>query len=569
MRFRQISAAFAAVASLAAAQGSSCGTPFTTWNITASNGQNGVMFDVENISINPVTICGMDINLDSSAIPLTIGVWTVTAGTSHVPVASNAAAWTQQALGPTTSLGINTTGIGNTFTPIPGALSITITPGQKLGIAVGCSQSTFINYQSGSAAQGVGTAISNDGVLNWYAGYGKAYLAGIGPFGNSFGSAAGGRLASVRLGYTQGTGSIYWELNSAASSMDIDGVATQFASAVSPSVRNQCASITSYLNVASTNAGSPFEIIFGTAPLVRGSFGALATPGGQYVNVDLADPNIGFVLGLTFSVPFASATVPFASPTPMNISTQLVNIDPTHVDGLALSAACRLAITGQSTLVTLAGSQLSDDGFYTLGSPPTTPTCVASVQPFSFYGISHSQFSVAMNGRLCIGPTSFAGEYLPSVTSAMTQTPFAGFWADLHPGIAATLPLPASIVIDWTTGTNLHVAYNNIVLFGTAAPQFSFSIDLDSSNGAITLSGVNQIPNPGTGGGGGSMFLGMSRAGTGATDPGATAFTIGSGSAPNPNAMLYAFGQPGTLAPGVTSIVFTPNLGAGYNWAAF
>lgn len=73
MKFRNVLSAAALVAAAIHAQ-SSCGTPFTTWNMTASNGQAGVMFDLENMSTSPINICGLEMNMDSSTTPLTLEV---------------------------------------------------------------------------------------------------------------------------------------------------------------------------------------------------------------------------------------------------------------------------------------------------------------------------------------------------------------------------------------------------------------------------------------------------------------------------------------------------------------
>ncbi len=573
MKFRSLAAAFAAVASLAAAQGSACGTPFTTWNITAQNGQNGVMFDVENISCNTVTICGMDINLDSSAAQQTIGVWTVTAGTSHVPVASTAAAWTQQALGPTTSLGINTTGIGNTFTPIPSALSITIASGQRLGFAVACSTGTLVNYQTGTAAtQSVGMPMSNDGTLKWYAGFGKAYLAGVGPFGGSFGTATtGGRLASVRLGYTSGPPSFApsWELNSAASSLDINGVSTQLACGLNAAVSNQCVGVSSNVALNSTNVGFPFDVVYGSLPLAPGgSAGSFATANGQLVNVDVTDPNLGFLLGLAFTSPFANAVIPFSSPVPLAISSQLLNIDVSNPDGFALSAAARFQVNPIATSLTLGQSALADDGFVSLpsGLAPTFPACLGTGPVMPFYGTNYTQTFVASNGRVLFGASANAGDFSPTATEPVTQSPSMGFWVDLEPNLS----VGCSLVVDWSTSV-VTVAYNNMRYWGNAALFLNGSMSLDTATGVITLSGMNTFPVfPVTAGSDNNMFLGISRGGGLATNPGPTAFAAaGSGSAALATDMLYVFGQAGTLAPGVASIAFTPNMGGGYDWAGF
>ena len=111
----------------------------------------------------------------------------------------------------------------------------------------------------------------------------------------------------------------------------------------------------------------------------------------------------------------------------------------------------------------------------------------------------------------------------------------------------------------------LSVAYNNIRYWGQAGLNLTGSMMLDTATGAITLNGMNTFPVFTD-----NMWLGISKGSLGATDPGATAFAVGTtGSAAAPSDMLYAYGPEGSLVPGVASIVFIPNAAGGYDWAAF
>ena len=73
--------------------------------------------------------------------------------------------------------------------------------------------------------------------------------------------------------------------------------------------------------------------------------GALPTPGGQIVNLDLTDPTLTFVLGLGFVVPFAPISSSFSIGSPGILSAQLLVLDPGLADGLALSALNTLVVT--------------------------------------------------------------------------------------------------------------------------------------------------------------------------------------------------------------------------------
>ena len=564
MKFRNVLSAAALFAAAIQAQ-ASCGTPFTTWNMTASNGQAGVMFDLENMSASPIDICGLEMNVDSGIVP-TLEVWTVTAGTSHVAVATNAAAWTRQvqAVG-VPSLGINTSGIANTFTPVPGLPPITLQPGQRLGFACAIANGTGQNYQTGATGQGVGTSISNDGTVKFYVGYGKAYTAGVGPFGGSFGTTTAGRIASVKVGWVPAgpPPPPKWELNSPASNLDIDGVATTAPLGLTAAVRSQCVGNQSNLNLASTNVGLPYEIAYGLAQPVAGGAGALATASGQLLNVDLADPTASFLFGLSFAVPFANGTIPFTAPAPFGLSVQMANIDPTNPDAVALSSAVRFEAGATANAVSFGQTQLGDDVavLLTSGAAPVSPSCLTAAPPMPFYGASYTQAWVATNGRVCFTAATNTGDFTPTVAEAQTQTPSFGFWCDLEPNNSPG----CNMTFDWSVPNMLSISYNNIRYWGQAGLLLTGSMMIDAGTGAITLNGMNTFPVFTD-----QMWLGISKGSLGATDPGATAFAVGStGSAAAPTDMLYAFGPEGSLVPGVASIVFIPNTAGGYDWAAF
>ncbi len=202
----RVLAAVIVASTIGLAQCSSELTLFTT-NV-GGNGQNGVMFDLVNLSAtDTMTITGFDVNLDPGTWP--VQTWYVTAGGTHTTVASTAAAWTLASSGTVTSLGTSTTGASNILTPYP-AISRTIAPGATQGFAVNIgSSSTTLNYTTGTAGtQNVGQTLTQDANLRVIIGFGKAWSAtALGPFGGNLGSTtAGGRLANIRVHYTS-TGS--------------------------------------------------------------------------------------------------------------------------------------------------------------------------------------------------------------------------------------------------------------------------------------------------------------------------------------------------------------------------
>jgi hypothetical protein len=242
----------------------------------------------------------------------------------------------------------------------------------------------------------------------------------------------------------------------------------------------------------------------------------------------------------------------------------MANIDPALVDGFALSGCVRFEAFNPTSSVVLSGNQLSDDGFvaFTSGTPATSPTCLTPMPVLPFFGVVHSQMWVAMNGRVCLGSGASAGDFSPTVAEGISQAPFLGFWTDLNP----TGSPSASIVVDWSTSPVVTVTYNNVVYYGQTA-LLSGSMSIDAASGAVTLSGMGGFP--------AStsttldMFVGLTRGGGTATDPGPTPFAPGgAGTSALATDMLYQFGRAGTLAAGVSTIVFTP-APVGYAWSAF
>lgn len=557
----------AAVATLAVslfAQGANCGVRFLT-SVAGGSGQSGIMFDVENPSTTPVSICGFDLNIDATTTPVNLEVWRVTSGGTMSGVESTPSAWTLVAIANgIPSLGVNTTGTNNVLTPFPAAFNIGVAPGQRLGIALAVANTTLQNYTLGTAATPVGALASTDGTLNAYVGYGKAFVTGVGPFGTSFGDATGGRIPNVRIGYTTPNLPPLWELNSPASALDVDGVTTISPYALSPGNRHQCVGSLSNANLASTNVGLGWDLAFGIAAPVPAGGGAVATPGGQLFNLDFADPTLGFLLGLTFAAPFVPGAIPFTAPAPLNLSIQMANIDPSNVDGVALSGPVRFEAFNPTSTVVLSGSLLSDDGSvaFTTGLPATSPTCLTPIPALPFFGVVHTQFWVAMNGRVCLGSGAAAGDFSPTVAEGLTQAPFLGFWTDLNPSGSVS----ASIVVDWSTAPVVTVTYNNVIYYGQTG-LLSGSLSIDAATGAVTLSGMGGFPPSSSTTL--DMFVGITRGSGIATDPGPITFAPGTtGTSAVATDMLYTFGRAGTLATGVSSIVFTP-APSGYAFTAF
>ena len=131
-----------------------------------------------------------------------------------------------------------------------------------------------------------------------------------------------------------------YQVNSAAASFDIDGV--QGTATTAPFVvRFSGQQFT--VNLSSTSTGLPWDLAYGVAALLPGSGGAYVSPGGQLVNLDLADPAFGTWFPGGGSPPFVSVAIPVTSTTTL-LSLQMGVVSPASPDGVALSQPVRLRV---------------------------------------------------------------------------------------------------------------------------------------------------------------------------------------------------------------------------------
>lgn len=139
-----------------------------------------------------------------------------------------------------------------------------------------------------------------------------------------------------------------FQRNHGAAWLDIDGVESN---GVLPAVTGGGASGGATLWVSPLALGMPYDLAVTLAPVIAWpSPGALATPGAQVINLDLAAPGLFFLNGGaagpapvpspgTFTLP-----LPASSPTlPPVVSAQMFVLDPGSPDGVALSQAVQHA----------------------------------------------------------------------------------------------------------------------------------------------------------------------------------------------------------------------------------
>ena len=309
-----------------------------TTSFVSNNACYGNIFDIT--AINDVTICSFDINIEPGAS--TINVWAVTGGgTWNQPgVLGTASAWTLLA-----QVNVVGNGIGvptplnlNLGYPIPAAGV------QGFVIEKTVQAAPTIRYNNGTA---YGAPLASNADL--------AILQGGGICGALFTPNAP-RTFSGTILYEPGILPTCflppppgeYQTNQPGASLSINGQpdpgAYSFIQQVTP------IGVPATLNFASTNVLFPWDVALVVGGTPVGLSGAGIAIGNQIVNVDLTSPNLSFAFGGAF--PNLSSTVfpapafnlPFSSPAPLTLALQMITIDPSTAEGIALSHACRLTV---------------------------------------------------------------------------------------------------------------------------------------------------------------------------------------------------------------------------------
>lgn len=562
------SAACAALVScLAFAQGAACGSTLLM-SEAGNGGQNGVSFDVYNKTPDPVVLCGLDVSLDPGIH--TVQVWQVTNGTSAIAAVNNPAHWTLIASSTVTSLGTSTTGVSTVFTPFP-AMNVLLQPGATAGFMVSTASGSAINYTTGNATTSpVGATFAQDANIELRVGHGRGFSAALnGPFGSIFGSANGGRIANVRVGYYTTVGMPRWQVNTAGSTLTGNGQSTTSPYGTNYGLAKTCVNQPITVGMNSIGQGLPWELASTMSPPVPLGQGAMASAGGEVLNLNVFDPTLSFMLGLSFAIPFGANTSYFSIPVPFGMTFQMVNANPAAPDGFSLSSAVRLEVEASPSFAVWNGTAIGDDDVKVLtANVPTGPgSCATPMPAVPFYGAAKTQLWVASNGRVLFDGGS--GYMLSSPLEAFAQTfaPMVGFWTDFSPSTAAG----SELKVDWSVPNLVSVSYTNMPYVGFPLLRASGAITFDTVTGAITITGMNSFPiYPLTELTSNWTFLGISRGNGVATDPLMANFVPGAtGTAASPTDMLYMIGTSGTFAQTVQSLTFTPSANGGYSYAAF
>lgn len=504
-----------------------------TTTLVGGNGQKGNLFNITNTSGVSIVITGFDQNFWAAGTDA-MEVYYLTAGGSYATASTNPAAWTL--VGSVAALAHGGPG---TAVPLTIPVNVMIPPGGVQGFYVTVTNATtgIVAYTNGTA---LGAVFASDAFISFHQGVGNVY-----PFGGQFSPRVWNGVIHYQIG---GTIIPEFNVNSAGSSLDMNGVQGTIFNKANSTV---CTNSMVTANFGSTNVGALWEVLISPAPSIPLSAGALTTPNGQILNIDVTLPIVFLNGGATFAFtpfPGSFAAAFNAGGSPFVLCAQQVVVDVTHPDGFVLSQCAQLSIiVGGAQALTL-----TDDSSTLINLSGNTICTPSSV---SFYGTSYTQVQVISNGRLMFGApnTSFA----PTVATAMTDAPSFGVWADYNPGVGGTVTASSN------AGLGLTVAWAAVPYFGNALLN-SFSLSIDIS-GQVLFDGLTGI-SAGTG----NAWFGASKGNTGATDPGITAFAVGGPNAgPAGNGMLYKYGIAGATTAGLNQLMLLPNGAGNFDWAGF
>lgn len=349
------------------------------------------------------------------------------------------------------------------------------------------------------------------------------------------------------------------QTDSPASSLSVDG----------RPLREPCLSEFVFIDGRSTLIGAPFDWVVSVGPPIPRSAGAIATPGGQLINVPLA-PGVGIPLFSTFlAAPllhpgFYRASV-FIGAEVHGCAQQIV-LDPGNPDGFTVSRPIEVdSVAVAPSPGPFAGPGGDDDTLVIRTERP--PVCRPLT--FPFFGVHHEEVTIDSNGRLLFGLGS--SDFSASPAEAAGGLPLAGFWTDLDPS--------SSGQITWDViQDELIVTWDGVPYFGTSdTVTFSIGIAAGSGDVRFELAGVSPNTSALPGAAGDAQWLGISPGG-GAPDPGALSFGLGQGVGLS-GAMVHAWAPDPTAQPtsgliasvaqlltGQGQLLFQPRPDGGYDW---
>lgn len=364
---------------------------------------------------------------------------------------------------------------------------------------------------------------------------------------------------------------VLWQVNQPAASLTVDD---QPGTPYRPAFFQRCINEFAVAAFESTNLGLPWDAAVVVQKPVPVGGGGFALPDGQIVNVNLLDPQLTYQYGgvapsFTASTFLANLILPFPiANLEISRGMQIIVADPGAPLGFALSGASHIEIGAP----TFASGPTADEELIVV-RPGLSPICGPRL--VSFYGTTYPALYVSSNGR--VRTSGGATDFSPTISEALSGSPFVGFWADLDPSLGGSIEIQGS-------GTDLlRVTWRDVPFYGEPTSAVNFWVEFDETNGTVTLGGLSGIPAQPMPVGS-AQYLGLS-AGSGVAQAASpTLFSPGAGFSPSdPFGLVFDFwdglgtGPGGTaearllsLQSGVDAITFTfdPMGGGVSTWSA-
>lgn len=353
-----------------------------------------------------------------------------------------------------------------------------------------------------------GAVYASDANITFFEGAGLSY-----PFGSVFIP----RIWNGNINYSTGScpGAIPgpWQVNSAISSLDVDGV---LGTPLQGAESTVCVGATPVLNSAAP-AGTLTDVAYTFAPHGPALFTTLA----NQVNIDITHPtltklNVGpaNTLGILNVQPHPGGfSIPIPTTAPLTASAQQLSVDVGSPDGFTLSQAPQL-------IVTAGGSAMPpqvDDGFnqINIDQPPYCGTTV------DFYGTTYSTFFQNSNGSV----TFAAGDvtFIHSAAYWQGAMPRIGIGTDFQPDVNGTITITNAGPALTGVGTNMVISYAGMTEWPTTTGVTSYDIVFHGAMGH----GIESFSTDGTWGT--TAVVGGATNGGAGTHPGLVSFATQQG----------------------------------------
>ena len=339
---------------------------------------------------------------------------------------------------------------------------------------------------SGGVNWVVATAGTNANAIRWSSSYSFGFdadeIAGditLGLF------KAGGPGDPTSMTVTPNYPTPQWETNSAAASMDINGLTNNAFDG--PILAELVAGSTGHvLTMDSTNISQPFDLFWTFSSAVPSYF---TTANDQILNVNLTDPTFG-TLNNFFGAPFpGTITLPFGvAPVNADIALQFATFDPSHPDGFAISAANEIQARVAPTVMVEASGANSyinnnvQGGFWRVHHAGNSALNITSVT-LSFSGVSARYFDTdqtSMGGDFTLGGTYRGASAAACGLDFSVSTPFANSgWIGTNGGVG-------------TSGTAANFQTLEFQFTGGLFNAQSFAFDVDTDSGPFSQNGASQ-----------------------------------------------------------------------------